>query len=355
MIRSAEVVKAQSVRQRGFTLVELMLAVTMFSVVMYMTLDSFTRQHKTSIITDQIVEVQNNVRAVSSLLEREVRMAGFMVGNAASVCGVDRTTGSDELFLSETEPIVPDDERAGTLGARLATGQNWLTTWPAQADVVNKTDRTLGLDSATTDLDGDGSYFYDNDDNGTPEADFRVGGGVIVGDIANPARGTACGVVIAASANSITFQIYGGQLVAHVASSDAEEDLVFVPAAHYRVNTTGFTTGRFERNGDLLAEGVDDFQISFLFDDNEDDVIDAGDERGATSASSYDALDQDNSNLKEVRFSIVIRTRAGDANFNAGSFIANENRVPIAGTDSFRRREIWGAVRPRNVGAQGAI
>ena len=73
--------------QGGFTLIELMLAVTMLSIVMYLTLDSLTRQQKTSIVTDQIVEVQNNVRAISSLIEREIRMAGFMVPNAVGVCG----------------------------------------------------------------------------------------------------------------------------------------------------------------------------------------------------------------------------------------------------------------------------
>lgn len=340
-----------STRRGGFTLIELMLAVTMLSVVMYMTLDSFTRQHKTSVVTDQIVEVQNNVRAISSLLEREIRMAGFMVGNSVAVCGVDRTTGSDELFLSETEPIVPDDERAGDLGARLGSSQSWTPSW----DALSTGDLTLSLDSTTTDIDGDGSYFYDNDDNGTAEADFRENGGVIIGDIANPGRGTVCGIVSAASATEITFEIQAGQLTARDPDVDAEEEIVLVPAAHYRINTL-FSTGRLERNQDLLAEGVDDFQISFLFDDNEDDVIDAGDERGTTAAVLYDAKDQNNSNLKEVRFSIAVRTRAGDSNFNAGLFNVFENRVaPSTANDNFRRRVIVGAVRPRNVGALGAI
>ena len=336
--------------QAGFTLIELMLAVTMLSIVMYLTLDSLTRQQKTSIVTDQIVEVQNNVRAISSLIEREIRMAGFMVPNAVGVCGVDRTTGSDELFVSETEPLVPDDERAGDLGARLAASQAWTPSWTVGSPAT----LTLNLDSTTTDLDDDGSFFYDNDGNGTPEADFRVNGGFILGDMANPGRGTVCGRVTAASSTQITVQIAAGQLTAHSAAGDAPEEIVVVPAAHYRLNTA-FATGRLERNGDLLANGIDDFQISYYYDANDDGIEDAGEEPGE-AGSTFDPALFDNSDLKEVRFSLVVRTRAGDPNFTAGSFIVFENRVaPTAANDNFRRRVIVGAVRPRNIGMQGSI
>lgn len=40
---------------------------------------------------------------------------------------------------------------------------------------------TLSLDADTTDLDDDGSYFYENDGDGTAEVDFREEGGFIIG------------------------------------------------------------------------------------------------------------------------------------------------------------------------------
>lgn len=330
----------------GFTLIELLLAVTMLSIVMYMTMESLTRQQKTSVVTDQIVEVQNNVRAVAALLEREIRMAGFMVPDAVGVCGVDRTNGADELFVSEIEPIVPDDERAGDLGARFSAGVNYAGTG------------TYNLNSTTTDLDGDGSFFYDNDSNGTPEADFRVGGGYIVGDLANPHRGSACGTVSAASATQIQVVQVAGGLQA-LAGTDAPEELVIVPAAHYRIDT-GFTTGRLERNGDLLVNGVDDFQISYFYDVDDDGVEDVAggvptEEPGSTGAANYDPSNWDGSTLKEVRFSIVLRTRATDSAFDDGAFLNFENRVAVAGNDNFRRRVLVGAVRPRNMGMTGSI
>ncbi|MBK7950146.1 MAG: prepilin-type N-terminal cleavage/methylation domain-containing protein [Deltaproteobacteria bacterium] len=107
----------------GFTLLELMISISILAIVVVGVFESLTRQHRTSIVTESVVEVQNNVRAIASLMEREVRMAGYMVPDAASVCGRDLTTASDELFVSETEPIVPDDARAGDMGARLTTAR----------------------------------------------------------------------------------------------------------------------------------------------------------------------------------------------------------------------------------------
>lgn len=340
----------------GFTLLELMISISILAIVVVGVFESLTRQHRTSIVTESVVEVQNNVRAIASLMEREVRMAGYMVPDAASVCGRDLTTASDELFVSETEPIVPDDARAGDMGARLTTGSTWSNPTINASNPSASTAVTLTLDSTTTDLDGDGSYFYDNDNNGTPEADFRVGGGFIAADLANPHRGAVCGLVTAASSTQITIVPMAGALAAHNATNDADEVVVLVPAARYSVDTTG-GIGRLMRNGDLLAQGVDDFQVSYYFDVDDDGVVDSAtaEEPGTKTGNAYSPASWDNSTLKEVRFSIVVRTRATDNEFSQGSFVTFENRTSPGGNDGFRRRVVVGSVRPRNVGNTGSI
>ena len=342
---------------RGFTLLELMLALSLLSIVIIGVLESLSQQRKTSIVTENLVEVQNNVRAISSLLEREIRMAGFMIPNAVAVCGIDDTTGPDQLFLSENEAIVPDDERAGDLGARWS-GTVWSNpSLPVSGPV------TYSLDSTTTDLDGDGSYFYDNDGNGSAEADFRTNAGFIVGDVANPHRGVICGTVNSVTATQIEGTPLAGALATLIAT-DAEPDIVFVPAARYWVDTS-FTTGKLKRNGDVLANGVDDIQFSYFFDMDDDGVIDSAASETPGMESSTGSIvyvpgdtptsPWNNDFLREVRFSIVVRTRATDSEFDAGSFQAFENRAPVAGNDGFRRRLVVGAVRPRNVGRAGSI
>ncbi len=340
-----------SVRRTGFTLLELMISVSILSVVVLGVFESLTRQHRTSIVTESVVEVQNNVRAIASLIEREIRMAGFMVPDAVAVCGIDSTIGGDELYVSETEPIVPDEAQAGDMGARRASGSGvWAN--PAVGAAF-----TLDLDPSTSDLDGDGTLFYDNDGNGIAEADFRVGGGFILADIANPHRGTICGRVTAASTTQLTLVPMAGALVVPLVASDAEEEIVVVPAARYALNTASGTI-RFERNGELLAQGVDDFQVSYFFDVDDDGVVDSAvaEEPGSKNGNAYDPANWNNETLKEVRFSIVVRTRSEDLEFSDGNFVALENRTaPGGGSDGFRRRVVVGSVRPRNVGNAGSI
>lgn len=352
---------AGNARRAGFTLLELMISVAILGIVVAGVFESLTRQHRTSVVTESVVEVQNNVRAIASLIEREIRMAGYMVPDAAGVCGLDDTDGADELYVSENEAIVPDDARAGDMGARLSS------TYGPWSNISVSTD--VALDASTSDLDGDGELFYDNDGDGTADADFRVGGGFILADKANPHRGLLCGRVTEASTAELTLVPVAGGLAAHDAINDAEEEIVIVPAARYAMNATAGST-RLERNGELLAQGVEDFQISYFYDQDEDGVIDAtvdfdGDgtadpgmteEPGSKTGPTYDPADWDNTTLREVRFSIVVRTRATDQAFDDGAFIVKENRTdPAAGNDGFRRRVVVGAVRPRNVGNAGSI
>jgi len=73
------------------------------------------------------------------------------------------------------------------MGARLSSAAGaWTNPTINSSNPAGSPAITLALDSTTTDLDGDGSLFYDNDGNGTAEADFRVGAGFILADLANP-------------------------------------------------------------------------------------------------------------------------------------------------------------------------
>ena len=56
-------------RAQGFTLLELIIAVVILGIVVSATLESMSRQQKTSVVTEEVVEVQQNVRAIGSLLE----------------------------------------------------------------------------------------------------------------------------------------------------------------------------------------------------------------------------------------------------------------------------------------------
>ena len=62
--------------KRGFTLIELLVALGLLSVVLLFVFGTFTYQHGTYTVVDQVSEAQQNSRAIARLIERDVRNAG---------------------------------------------------------------------------------------------------------------------------------------------------------------------------------------------------------------------------------------------------------------------------------------
>jgi prepilin-type N-terminal cleavage/methylation domain-containing protein len=318
-------------RAAGFTLIELLVSVAILGIIVLYLLRSFTVQHRTYTVVDETTELQQNARAVADLLERDLRHAGLMVPESGAVCGVDSTSAPDMLFVSDAEAILPGAEKAADFGADLTVA----TT------VAGSASETLVLDGLVAEpLPVRPAYDTDND--GVADSDFREGAGVIVTDLAEPDRGAACGVVTdIPSATQITVAWRSGAL------ESAGTDLVAIPAHAYLVNVDG----ALERDGDVLVENVDDFQVAYFFDGDLDAQVDANEYRGV-SGVGYDPSDSaiEENEIREVRANLVLRTRFEDPNWPQGVFQNLENRAAVAGTDGFRRRVHTATVRLRNVG-----
>jgi prepilin-type N-terminal cleavage/methylation domain-containing protein len=63
--------------ERGLTLVELLVALVLSSILIFVLYKTFIRQHKTYAVQEQVFEVQQNARAMVARMVREIRMAGF--------------------------------------------------------------------------------------------------------------------------------------------------------------------------------------------------------------------------------------------------------------------------------------
>jgi prepilin-type N-terminal cleavage/methylation domain-containing protein len=316
-------------RRAGFTLIELLVSVAMLCIIVVYLLRSFTVQHRTYTIVDETTELQQNLRAVSDLLERDLRHAGMMVPESGAVCGVDATGGPDVLFVSDADAISPGTEKVADFGA-----DTTATTVAASATETLTVD---GLAAEPSPL----RYAYDTDGDGVADSDFREGAGVIVTDLDEPDRGAACGVVTATTSTSITVDWRSGGL------ESAGTSLLVIPAHVYEVNADG----ALERDGDVLVENVDDFQVAYFFDGDGDALVDANEYRG-DAAVAYDASDAaiEENEIREVRVNLVLRTRNEDPTWTQGVFQNLENRAAVAGTDGFRRRIHTATVRLRNVG-----
>ena len=64
-------------RQKGFTMVELLLALSISSILIAAAYRTFTSQHKVYEVQSDVMEMQQGVRVAMDILTRDIRMAGF--------------------------------------------------------------------------------------------------------------------------------------------------------------------------------------------------------------------------------------------------------------------------------------
>ena len=183
---------------------------------------------------------------------------------------------------------------------------------------------------------------------------------MIVADRSDPSRGVACGIVTNVNPGGksirVDFTSNGASPTGTaLAAGGGLPDLVAVPAHVYTV-----VNNQLLRDGMVLADDVEDLQIAFFYDVDQDGMVDseAAEYPGSAGGQIYQSGsgNWDNSDLLEIRVSVVVRTRTQDADvvqnpaMAQGQWQATENRVAPGGFDGFRRRVHTATVRPRNVG-----
>jgi prepilin-type N-terminal cleavage/methylation domain-containing protein len=335
--------------EAAFTLVELMVAMALMVVVVMWLTQTFTVQHRTYTVVEQVTETQQNSTAIASLIEREIRAAGFLVPENAAVCGVDNTNTSDVLYVSASSLIDP----AGVNNPDLGWGLSGASQGFNEGD--GGVNELLRLDNRILD-DGDALGFFDTDGNGTNDSDLIENMGVIVVDLNNSSRGASCGRVTDVPDGGtppVPVNITVDYDTTMDGGASGTADIHVVPAHVYDLDANG----NLRRNGVLLAPYVEDFQVSYFYDLDDDGSVSGGNEApgsGMSGSVTYDTASGlwRGNDLREVRLAVVVRTRDQDpnANFQEGVFQATENRVAPAGNDRFRRRVYQSNVRVRNVG-----
>jgi len=114
---------------KGLTLIELMVALVLSSILIGAIYQTFRSQQKAYVVQDQVVDMQQNARAAISQMMREIRMAGF--GNVSQV--LPATIGGT-LFNNVLNPDVPS---AGALTIISALGASTtIKSVPAQNQIV---------------------------------------------------------------------------------------------------------------------------------------------------------------------------------------------------------------------------
>jgi prepilin-type N-terminal cleavage/methylation domain-containing protein len=325
-------------RNDGFTLIELMVSAAAMGIVIFYALGTFTVQHQTYVVVDQVSETQQNSRAIAGMIERDLRNAGYLVPATAAVCGFDDTDGPDILVMSDTDAIKQVDQLPPTMqGNDLSVS---TSTAPANGPTALSVDGLLMDDAASYKKDS-GSASLDSD--------FRVNAGAIVIDLANPQRGVACGQVTAVGTNTITVDFDTTAL--NGANGTAPPDYRVVPGHYYEVNTAT-DPPQIERDGVILAKDVEDLQVAWFYDANQDGEATGNEYAGDDAANTYSTDVVDGNDLREVRFHVVVATRDDDPRNpdSIGTGQVRENRDPdtVSSDDGHRRRVYTSTVRIRN-------
>lgn len=116
---------------RGFTLIELMISVAIFSVVSIAAFGVLSASQKTATMNDQTVQIQRNVRLAMDLISRDLRMAAYGNPAAGAVAGcAQQLNAADNAVGADAGPdsisIVTIDQQIGTL-QNAFTGGNAIT------------------------------------------------------------------------------------------------------------------------------------------------------------------------------------------------------------------------------------
>jgi hypothetical protein len=267
-----------------------------------------------------------------------VRSTGVLAPEAAAVCGIDNTNRPDVLYVTDRDVYdfdEDDQDNQYDAGAGITSGFGGVGT----AEQLRLS--TLAPDKKP---------FHDTDGDAVADSDFRPGAGVIVVDVYNPSRGAACGVIVPGGVDvagkTVTVDFTAG--AGNVALAGLGVSKWAVPAHRYSVDNQG----RLMRDGLVLAEDVEDLQLAYFFDQNDNGALEENLEYpGDPDSVVYDPGDNwNNSLLREIRVSFVVRSSRPDPNLPGAVPQAIENHAPAVVADGFRRRVFTATVRPRNVG-----
>ena len=107
-----EISAMKLLHRHGFTLVELMIALAIGSIVTAGIYSAYTGQQRINQAQDQIVEMQQNLRAGLDMMAREIKMAGFDPDGTASV-GFSKADQTEMTFSMRADGDGRDNDGDG--------------------------------------------------------------------------------------------------------------------------------------------------------------------------------------------------------------------------------------------------
>ena len=329
-------------RQRGFTLVELMVAMAIGLVMTAVIITVFSQASRTGTVTQAGNEIQEQARVALEMLQRDMRQAGY-IG-----CNSNRLANSGALVNVINIPTSYSDNLDQFLMGYEGTGASFTPAAPAAVTGASPAASPIS-DAITVRVTvGEPVSLSGTMGNGTSPipvfstAGFVVGTRAVVGDCGQSSAfvvtGLTGGLQHDGAANAIADfgRAYG-------------PDAMVVPftAISYYVAPSGFSGEQslWRRVGtaaisEEIAEGVEDFQVTYGQDTDADNFADIFTQADAVA---------DWNQVVSLRASLLLRSKANaaqttqDYNFNGVTNVAPPDRRlrrPFNVTIQLRNRTI---------------
>ena len=127
-LKGDDTMKAISNSNKGFTLIELMVALAATSILAACIWATYNTQLKSHITQKQVVEMQQNLRAAMQLIEREVRMAGYdpLRNSGAGITTMLGNTVTFDMDLTEDGDVSDANEQVRYALTTDAAGNQFL-------------------------------------------------------------------------------------------------------------------------------------------------------------------------------------------------------------------------------------
>lgn len=318
---------------KGVTLLELMIVLVISAVLVGGIYTLFTTQQRSYFVQDQVAGIQQDARAALTIMARDIRMAGMVIGAGN---GGGFSDGSTDFTL-----VLP----SGNYNFAITPQNN--TTTPDQLTVVlsvQELGEVLAVNGDVVTLDDGVSYFNSN----PLYVAFDLKAGRVY-QVTGFDTGTQTMAVTNAPSELL---IVGGKAygVNAITYSVTTADGVL------RQNTTG-------ANDPLVGDGVttfvEDLQFAYQVEGVNywtfDGIVDAS--NGETDDTVLPA-GMTNADIKMVRINITVRTAVEDAavadagpaaQFDQPPLEDHNNPADLNTDDGFRRRVYTTVVKARNL------
>ena len=336
----------------GFSLVELMIAITLGAIILAAVSMTFVSSKRTYSTQNRLARLQEDARFAVLYLTRDIRMAGYS-GCMDDVSNINNTLNVSN-FVFDTSVAMEGIEKVSGAG-----------TWYPSGDVSLPANMKEGTDAILIRMaDSSGSVSISKPmPNVSAELNVSTAFGLKEDDIIVLSDCASADVMqitaVQTSSNKIQHNAGGSspgnstQKLSKSYSPPAAKVMKFVSRLYYVKDAVGAAPPTLYRRDNLgaeqpLVENIEDFQITYGVDTDATDGIPnvylrAG-EAGLQTAAEW-------ARVKSVRFGILVRTpndKDVDVDIHT-DYNINGKTFTVAAGDKFQRRVFTTTVQARNM------